>query len=270
MGLFNGMCTECSARASDRYFEVNNYGGMSDLTRDLTTRRPSGRPDYQMIYVKSGKVIYDDGGEQKSLFPGELLLFRPYEAQIYRYVKTEKCEYMWFHFSGTGCEELLSDLFGEGRVIQIGNAHEIDEAMADMRIRAIGDGALSKEYACGRMLVLFALLKQRGAHRDPAMENVLMQIHAERFSEGSNGVYAEIAGMSEAQFLRRFMAYVGTTPHRYKARYLLRQAAELLRDTEMNVGEIADAIGIEDGLYFSRIFKKEYGVSPTDYRNSAR
>ncbi len=266
MELFSGMCSACSAKVSERYFEVNNYGFLRELDKAVVTRRPQGRPDYQLIYVSRGTVLCEDG-DGREISEGKLLLYRPGQPQIYRYEQGEESEYLWFHFSGTGCEELLWDLFGEREVTDVGNAHEIHEALGDLCAHVTGDDPLSKEYACGRMIVMLAALKQRGAHRDRAMERVLAVLRRERFHEGSNRAYAEIADMSESHFLRRFAAYTGTTPHKYKIRLLLRQAAELLQDTEMNVGEVAYAIGIEDSLYFSRLIKKEYGVSPMGIRS---
>jgi len=41
-----------------------------------------------------------------------------------------------------------------------------------------------------------------------------------------------------------------------------------LENTEYNIGEIAEIVGYDNPLYFSRVFKKEYGVSPAQYRKN--
>ena len=38
-----------------------------------------------------------------------------------------------------------------------------------------------------------------------------------------------------------------------------------MKDRYLTVNEIADMLGFEDALYFSRVFKKHYGQSPSDY-----
>lgn len=48
----------------------------------------------------------------------------------------------------------------------------------------------------------------------------------------------------------------------------LRQACYLLKNTPINIDEIANAIGYENVSYFYRIFKSTYGISPRAYRNS--
>ena len=45
-----------------------------------------------------------------------------------------------------------------------------------------------------------------------------------------------------------------------------RTAKNLLENTSFNISEISRAIGYENPLYFSRIFKKQSGLSPSEYR----
>ena len=46
----------------------------------------------------------------------------------------------------------------------------------------------------------------------------------------------------------------------------LQQAKILLKNSDKSISEIAEAVGFNDYNYFSRIFKKYYGISPRDYR----
>ena len=49
----------------------------------IETERPNGRGDYQLIYVKEGKLHLYENGEERIISKGNVLLFRPYEPQIY-------------------------------------------------------------------------------------------------------------------------------------------------------------------------------------------
>ena len=64
---------------------------------------------------------------------------------------------------------------------------------------------------------------------------------------------------------------MGVTPHQYLCNKRLNTAAELLgaafNDTD-NIAEVARACGFNEPLYFSRMFKKKFGVAPTYYRSS--
>ena len=50
----------------------------------------------------------------------------------------------------------------------------------------------------------------------------------------------------------------------------IRNAQSLLRDTTLSIQEVSYSVGIDDPLYFSKIFRRLSGQSPRDYRNQAR
>jgi two-component system response regulator YesN len=50
----------------------------------------------------------------------------------------------------------------------------------------------------------------------------------------------------------------------------LQKSKLLLKETELKVYEIALKVGYKDAKYFNRAFKKEFGVSPDDYRRQTR
>ena len=64
---------------------------------------------------------------------------------------------------------------------------------------------------------------------------------------------------------RLFRREMHTTPHKYLANLRLEAAAELLRAGGSSITEAARLCGYQDPLYFSRMFKKKYGVSPREY-----
>lgn len=65
---------------------------------------------------------------------------------------------------------------------------------------------------------------------------------------------------------RLFRQELHTTPHKYLASLRLQAAADILRTgTSRSVTEISRMCGYHDPLYFSRMFKKRYGVSPREY-----
>ena len=62
----------------------------------------------------------------------------------------------------------------------------------------------------------------------------------------------------------------GVTMQQYHSGYRMKVAEYLLRSTLLPIGEIANELGFEDRLYFSRCFHSIVGVSPKEYRNSAK
>ena len=78
---------------------------------------------------------------------------------------------------------------------------------------------------------------------------------------------AEAYGMSEGHFIRQFKAYTGQTPLEYRAFKKTETAKSLLVGTDMSVTDISLSLGFDDPLYFSRVFKRQTGISPREYRN---
>lgn len=79
---------------------------------------------------------------------------------------------------------------------------------------------------------------------------------------------SRIATMSETNFYASFRRFVGVSPITYLNRYRLSLAAERLVNRNMTVGEIGYSVGIKDALYFSKLFKKTYGITPRKYRET--
>jgi len=77
---------------------------------------------------------------------------------------------------------------------------------------------------------------------------------------------ASSAYMSATYVTRIFKEVTGDTPINYLIGIRLEKAAELLREGKMHIQEISKAVGYEDPYYFSKLFKKRYAVSPTEYR----
>lgn len=77
-------------------------------------------------------------------------------------------------------------------------------------------------------------------------------------------------GLSPSVFRRIWNQLVGIPPHRYVIERRMIQARQMLAESAMNISEIAYAVGYEDPLYFSRLFRKTTGISASMYRRYYR
>ncbi|TFE28609.1 helix-turn-helix domain-containing protein [Cohnella luojiensis] len=78
---------------------------------------------------------------------------------------------------------------------------------------------------------------------------------------------ATYAGLSKQHLIYLFNQETGMPPIEYFLRLKMQKAGQLLSLTGMTVKEIAAYVGNPDPYYFSRLFKKIMGMSPTEYRN---
>ena len=72
--------------------------------------------------------------------------------------------------------------------------------------------------------------------------------------------------LSRSQIIRQFRQHFGITPVQYILQKRLETARYLLDMTDMPVGEIAAKLYFTDGCYFSAVFRRHTGVSPTAWR----
>lgn len=78
------------------------------------------------------------------------------------------------------------------------------------------------------------------------------------------------AGLSVSQFSLLFRRRFGTSPMRYLDGLRMQAARRLLEQSALSVQAVAERVGFEDPLYFSRRFKRHLGSSPSAYRVRAR
>jgi len=81
---------------------------------------------------------------------------------------------------------------------------------------------------------------------------------------------AAVAGKSSSQAERLFRTAIGMPPYRYVLNRKLTLACQLLTETGMSVRDIAAYLSFEDEFYFSGLFRRKIGVSPTHYRKTAK
>lgn len=77
---------------------------------------------------------------------------------------------------------------------------------------------------------------------------------------------SDAAGMSEVHFRRLFTGVFGVTPSQYLTAVRVREAKALLSSGSCTITEIAERVGYSSVYYFSRAFRRECGVTPSDFR----
>lgn len=102
------------------------------------------------------------------------------------------------------------------------------------------------------------------------MQKFLQYIEQHFGEDVSLEVLAASANVSKSECLRCFKSTMQSTPYKYLIEYRLSKAAELLKNTDESISNIAECVGFHQISHFGKCFKEKTGLAPRDYRNRNR
>lgn len=107
------------------------------------------------------------------------------------------------------------------------------------------------------------------ALNDPQLSRALQYLHSQPGASWTLLSLSTEIGMSRAAFAKRFKALVGLPMFEYLTQLRMQRAGEVLRLTKLPVYEIAEQVGYDSDLAFTRVFKKHTGLTPTQFRKAS-
>lgn len=122
--------------------------------------------------------------------------------------------------------------------------------------------------ACDR-LILESLSPAEGCDamtKDILMEQIALYVNEKLACKHDFDRLAEEHGLSVSTFRRRWLQTFRTPPWRYLLNLRIQLACRLLAESSLPITKIAEMCGFDDALYFSRRFRLETKVSPSEYR----
>ena len=241
------------------------------------TNRPDGRGDWQLIYLAKGAMeVIRDGVTYREKAPF-LLLYRPHEPQHYGYRLQDGPEVFWIHFGGYDVEEQLRTLGlfqGESFCYPEESAH-----VSFLFLQILSELQMRERFFCPvidallpRLLCEFARCLHQASTKalSPTTQQAVKYFHRHFASPLPLRDYAAKLGMTHSGFCHLFTREMKRPPSAYLQALRLNTAKELLLSTVYSVGEIAAQVGYSDPLYFSRLFTRREGISPTEYRKRSQ
>lgn len=141
---------------------------------------------------------------------------------------------------------------------QLSAASKCPGPIAAFQVEALFRQVLEEVFLCVRSQTQF------GAGQ--LFETVSSYIHAHYKEPLSVGSLAQLGGVNENRLFYVFQKYAGMGPGDYLKTYRLNRARELLVTSDLPVHLIAEQVGYSDPLYFSRIFKRHFDLSPSKFR----
>ena len=100
----------------------------------------------------------------------------------------------------------------------------------------------------------------------PRLQTAIAHVTKNFLRPISESEVALLCNMSPSRFCREFKAAFQVTFVEYLANYRMEQAKRLLTNPSMAVADVAAAVGFNDPSYFTRVFRRQEGISPSEYR----
>lgn len=257
---------------------INNCGYYRvHTTPVIETPHPEGRNDYQLLYIAAGKGhFYFKGSKEETIVPkGNMILFRPKEPQVYYYYAEDKTEVYWVHFTGSQVEEFLDhyELPKDENVFFTGISPDYpwiyNQIIRELQLQRVNYEELLRILLRHILLTINRYIKEQAQTGTDIINDMERAAHYFRENYTKNISIEQYAAehlMSVNWFILSFKNVMKMTPMQYILSLRIAVAKGLLENSNKNINEISDAIGYDNPLYFSRLFKKHTGYSPSQYK----
>ena len=230
------------------------------------------QPQHHLLIVESGAVSLG----AVTVTKGHLLYFPPYSTYHYRCQPHAEALYYWLTVDGADADVLFAECGLTKQCVKpISNPRSLNQRIDEM-LRVNENGLLQQYELNAHLQLLFTHLQRQVAPIDmnPRHREQLKEIvhRIERYSERpiSNAALAQKCSLSENYFITLFKQYTGDTPQEFRRKILVCRACNLLETTDLSIQEISYLLGLNDPMYFSRLFRKIQGVSPLKYRKNLK
>ncbi|MDD8049045.1 MAG: AraC family ligand binding domain-containing protein [Thomasclavelia sp.] len=238
---------------------------------------PTLRKSYMIHYVSSGKGIFKVDNNIYHLKKGDAFLIKPGQLIYYQADHDDPWSYGWIGMLGIKVDYYLKQTaFESSPVIHYDKDDQLTLLYIKMEnaYRSLGD--------CRELLinsVLYELLHfltnnfpnnqiDNQKHGKRYIQEIVSYVTTNIQEKVRVDEIANLFGLDRSYLTRLFKQEVGMSLKNYILSTKLDEAKNLLSNTELPINVISRSIGIDDPLYFSRIFKEKEKMSAKEYRNN--
>ena len=248
--------------------------GIGGSAYQPAVERPNGYQWHQIFYCASGNGTLGSGADALKIHPGDYF-FLPKEQPHSYYPEKEKWDIRWTAFEGTACDGLLEKLGMTDAVVIHPDRDNTLEKTFDRMIKAIETDILYCDHICSGLIYDYILEFHRYMNSDTGNErsrNMTMLMPALRFMyenfkrDISVTELSAMVGVTPQHFCRVFGKTMDMRPVEFLNKIRLEEAKRLLSETNSTVAYAAEQSGFRDTCYFSTLFKRYTGTTPSAYK----
>ena len=228
--------------------------------------------EFQINYITKGSGIYENETGRHSVKPGTLLITRPGIWHRYRPDKATGWMENYIGFNGSIPRNIINQhkLFTQKPVFYIGQRaefidtyHKIFDMVQDERP---GFQQVASAMVMKLLGYMISVEKQRsfsGNRVEKIIRDACFEIRENIGKEIDFKIYAEDHHIGYSYFRKMYKQYTGIAPVQNHLNLKIQRAKEMLVSSDRSIKEIAFELGFHSIHYFSRIFKKKTGITPS-------
>lgn len=236
------------------------------------------RDHYLVHYIVSGSGEYSVNGEKYELSKGDGFLICPSISTMYKASQSDPWEYYWVGFYGTEAKHLLKQAnLGPQNLVFHNEDKEIRHLMSRMHHTLKNPESADSETLGYLYLFLSKLIEQyqsenKGKRNNSTgyVEKAINYIKCNYSRPVTIQEVADYIGLDRSQLFRLFKLHMDLSPQQYIINFRVAKACELMGSADLSIEEIAHSVGFEYLSYFFRIFKRETGMTPLQYRDDLK
>lgn len=235
--------------------------------------RAGDKPYSRLFYIKQGAMEFYTLDKKEKILAAEegSVLYLPCDFEYYS---------EWKNGERGAYETVLFTLWENDEHIELSNAvtllvspeeNRFEENFSDLKkVWLAGAPGYRLEFKARVYLLLKAIalskMKKEVKAKFKSIYKGIMHIENNYLEDTCIEELAQMCHVSMSTFRRLFVEYKGETPIKYRNILRLKRAEELLKSGEYTVSEAAEASAIPDVAYFSKLFKKVIGISPSEIK----
>jgi len=233
--------------------------------------------DHLLILCTDGRGQVEIEGQVLPVCSGDTVILRRGLAHAYTANPDDPWTLYWVHFRGSDTQAFLRHLDAGQVCIHTGVEPSLLSGFEQMlsvgttgyRLNAFIGAANRLRHLLAEFALCRDLQRERsaGAMRLPELQSFMRERIGNSLSLTE---LAAFTGLTPQHFAARYKTETGYPPMRHFLHMKMEAACRLLDSTQHSVKTVAATLGYSDPLYFSRVFRRTVGLSPSDYRKSHR
>lgn len=233
--------------------------------------------DNLLIYCTEGRAFLNVEGVPCTAEAGDLVLLPAGVSHRYTADPDNPWTIHWVHYTGPLAEE-FHHYMGFSDAIRVLHLGQQPRVLVDfnglLSVQQTGFRSKGLIHAANRLRQLLTAIPLTLDATSMAQQPDLDIIHnfmREHLEERITlEQLADLVGLSPPHFATRYRAQTGTTPIQHFLHLKVERACQLLDTSNRSFAQISASLGYDDAYYFSRLFKKVMGQSPSHYRHTNR